>query len=117
MSRSMTVTVDSRRVSPSRVIRESAGLAPLTMVPARMLLALVDELGGQDQATRFLADIAEQIGRPVGVNLPMADGNSRLMFLAPRAWSQTRLAGWVSGHHAEIEGMFGKATRVAEGDW
>ena len=58
-TRTMTVTVDATQVSPLETIRASAGIAPLVMVTGRMLIELADELGGQDQAARFLADIAE----------------------------------------------------------
>jgi len=109
------VTVDASRVSPSEVIRESAGLAPLTVVSGRMLLDLTDELGGQGAAARFLLEIAEQIGRPIAVNVPMLGGNSRSVFLAPPAWSRERLAGWIAGHHEALERQFGPATLVDEG--
>jgi hypothetical protein len=117
VSRSIRVVVDSERVSPSAVIKASAGAAPLVLVNRRMLVELADELGGQEQTGRFLLDVVERIGRPIGVNVPAADGNSRSMFLAPRGWTQTRLAGWVAGHHNEIEGVFGPAVPVAEVDW
>jgi len=113
MSRALRVAVDASRISPSAVIRESAGLAPLTMISGRMLIDLSDELGGQEEAVAFLSEIAEQTGRPVGVNVPTLEG-SRSMFLAPRGWTQERLAGWVAGHHEAVEDMFGPAT-VAEG--
>jgi len=116
MSRSMRVTVDAAKVSPSRVIRESAGLAPLTVVSVRMLIELSDELGGHEAAGMFLLSVAEDLGRPIGVNVPTLDGNSRSMFLAPKGWSQERLAGWVAGRHQEIETAFGPATPVKETD-
>jgi len=117
MSRSVRVTVDASRVSPSETIRRSAGLAPLTMVRGRMLIELADELGGYEEAGRFLYGIAEDLGRPIGVNVPTLDGNSRSMFMAPKGWSQERLAGWVAGRHREIEAAFGPATPVKETDW
>jgi len=113
MSRSVCVTVDATKVSPSQAIRTSAGLAPLTMVTARMLFELADELGGQEEASQFLYGIAERTGRPVGVNVPTSTG-SRSMFLAPRGWTQERLAGWMAGKHQEIEGAFGPATITEE---
>src|SRR5258707_1300328 len=113
----MTVTVDATRVSPSKVIRASAHFAPLSLVSGRMLIELSDELGGEDQAGRFLLSVAEEIGRPIGVNIPTAAETSQTIFLAPRAWSSGRLAGWVAGHHEAVEAMFGPATRVVEEDW
>jgi hypothetical protein len=103
---SLTVTIDPAKQSPSEVLKVTAGLAPLTMVTARML---VDELGGQEQAGAFLAEIAEDIGRPIAVNVPTPTG-SRSMFMAPKGWSRDRLAGWVAGKRDEIEQAFGPAT-------
>jgi len=115
MSRSVRVTVDASRVSPSETIRRSAGLAPLTMVRGRMLIELADELGGYEEVGRFLYGIAEDLGRPIGVNVPTPAG-SRSMFLAPKGWSQARLVGWVAVRHQEVETAFGPATMVGEGD-
>ena len=115
MSRAMRVTIDPRTVSPSETIRASAGLAPLTMISGRMLLDLSDELDGYQPACRFLLGVAEDLGRPVGVNVPTPDG-SRSMFLAPRSWSRERLAGWVAGHHQDLEAAFGPVTPVAKGE-
>ena len=111
----MRVTVDASRVSPSATIRRSAHLAPLTVISGRMLVELVDELDGQEQAGAFLAEIAEDIGRPIAVNVPTAEG-SRSMFMAPRSWSQERLAGWVAGLHEILGQQFGEVTVVGEAD-
>jgi len=116
MSRALRVTVDASRISPSAVIQESAGLVPLMMITSRMLIDLSDELGSQEQAGAFLAEIAEQTGRPVGVNLPAPDGGSRSMFLAPKGWSEARLADWVAGKRDEIESAFGPAVPLPLGD-
>jgi len=113
MTNMMCVTIDAARASPSKVIRESAGLAPLTIASGRMLIELADELGGQEAAGAFLYDIAEQTGRPVGVNLLAPDGGSRSVFLAPPGWSQERLAGWVAGHREDIEAAFGPAVPLS----
>jgi hypothetical protein len=61
---------------------------------------------------RFLAELRAENGRPIGINLPGADGKSETVFLAPNGWSPERLQGWVSGHHAEIEGSFGEVAEV-----
>jgi hypothetical protein len=66
-------------------------------------------------AGRFLLETAERIGRPLGVNVPTADGNSQSMLLAPRGWTQERLAGWVADHHEAIEAQFGPATSAEGG--
>ena len=106
--RSLRVTIDASWVSPSETIRQSAHLVPLTVISGRMRIDLADELGGQEAAGRFLMEVAEDIGRPVAVNVPTPTG-SRSMFLAPRSWSSERLAGWVAGHHEAVEDMFGPA--------
>jgi len=53
--------------------------------------------------------ISENVGRPIGVNTPTPDG-SRTVFIAPKAWSQERLSGWVAARHQELEAQFGATT-------
>jgi hypothetical protein len=59
--------------------------------------------------------VAEDVGRPIAVNPPTST-DSRTMLLAPRSWSQERLAGWVAGRRDELEAAFGEATPVDLGD-
>ena len=102
-------------VSPAGTLAAAVRAVPLVVVSHRALDALADELGGYDRAARRLLEIATDADRPIGVNAPTADG-SRTMFISPRHWSRERLAGYVAAHHAELEGMFGSASVVREGD-
>src|SRR4051794_5954270 len=113
MTRSLRITVDTP--APSEAIRTAAGLAPLFVLTGRALLDLERELGSWEAAGRYLLKIAEEIGRPIGVNAPTATG-SRSMFLAPRSWSPDRLKGWVAGHHEVLERAFGEATPLDRGE-
>ena len=113
MSRTMKLTADPARISMAAAIRRAAWVAPCLVLTGRALLDLAAELGGgQDGAARFLVGLAGTVGRPIGVNLPAADGSSRTAFLAPRSWTEERLAGWIAGHHAELEAEFGVVARV-----
>src|SRR4051794_10345576 len=102
MTRTMHVKLDPTAVPSSRAIRTAAGLAPLFVLTGRALLDLERELGSWDAAGRYLLDVAEEIGRPIGVNAPTPAG-SRTMFITPRSWSPERLRGWVAGHHEVLE--------------
>ena len=108
MSRRMTVKVDPEAVSMAATIRRMAPIAPLLVVKTAALRDLAHELGGHDRAADFLLMIAEEIGHPIGVNLEREDG-SQTVFIGPRDWTEERLAGWVGGHHAELEAQFGAA--------
>jgi hypothetical protein len=111
VTRSLTVSVDPAAVKPSKAIAAAARMAPLLIVTGRALLDLETELGSWEAAGRYLLTVAENVGKPLGVNAPTATG-SRTMFLAPRSWSPERLKGWVAGHHALLERQFGAATLV-----
>jgi hypothetical protein len=79
------------------------------VVTGRALGDLADELGGYEAAARFLTTVASNVGRPIAVNYPTGPDGSRMMFVAPKGWSQERLAGWTAGRHREIEAAFGPA--------
>ena len=112
MSRTLHITADPAAVSMAASIRAMASLAPLFVISVRALGALADELGSMDAAVTFLLGVAEEVGRPIGVNLEAPDGSSRTAFIAPRGWTEERLAGWTAGHHQELEDEFGTIMRV-----
>ena len=107
MSNTLRVTVDPATVRPSTAIRGAAQAAPCLVLGQGALVDLAAELGGMEAAAAFLLEVAESVGRPIGVNLQQGDG-SQTMFVAPRTWSVTRLQGWVAGHHGELESEFGE---------
>jgi len=112
MSGSLHITADPSTVSMARSIRATASVAPLFMLTVRALGNLADELGSMDTAVTFLHELAEANNKPIGVNLPAPDGASKSVFIAPRAWSDERLQGWIGGHGAELEAEFGEVSRV-----
>jgi hypothetical protein len=67
-----------------------------------------------DAATRWLVTLAEQNGRPIGVNLPAPDGSSQTAFIAPRDWTQERLLGWVGEHRAVLKAQFGEVAGLRD---
>ena len=110
MTRTARVTIDPATVSPARAIAAAARSAPLLVVSHRAFNDLCHELGDLDAAVRHLSRVATNIRRPIGVNMETGVDTSSTAFIAPRGWGRERLAGWVGGHHAEIEEMFGQAT-------
>ena len=112
MSKSLTVTVDPAAVSMAETLRRMAPIVPLVVVKQAALADLASELGGYEEATRFLADLAHEHGKPIGLNVQTGPDTSSTAFLAPRGWTEERLAGWVGGHHAELGAQFGEVTRV-----
>src|SRR5687767_9013797 len=85
----------------------TAGTQPLVALTFKALVALGDELGSVEAAGQFLIDLANEIGKPVAINIPTTDGNSTTQFLAPFGWTRERLLGYVGGYSAELEAMFG----------
>ena len=116
MSRALHVTVDAGSVSTARAIAEVARTGSLVCLTDRLFTELAGELGGVEPAVQHLLAVAEDVGRPIAVNLETSAGASRAMFLAPRSWTQERLRGWVAGRHEAIEAMFGRVEPVPEGE-
>ncbi len=112
MTRTLRIIADPTTVSMAASIRATAVIAPLFVLSVRALGDLAAELGSMDAAARHLLSVAEEVGRPIGVNLPAPDGASRSVFIAPRTWTDERLQGWIGGHGAELEAEFGELSRV-----
>jgi hypothetical protein len=112
MSRSLTFSCNAATVSPSKAIATAARLGPLMVITGRAFSDLVDELGSDDAAMRHLVRVSENVGKPIGVNFSTSSDTSRTVFMAPRAWTPERLAGWVAGHHELIEDAFDTAPPV-----
>ena len=114
MTRAATVMVDAERVSIARSLTVLARASardngPLVVVSHRAYADLAAELGGHDRAARRLLRIATNVGRPLAVNIPTADG-SRTVVVGPKGWTQERTAGWVAARHEGLEAVFGAAT-------
>jgi hypothetical protein len=111
----MHVTIDSATVSTAKAIQATARSGPLVVLTDRAYGNLVDELGGLEPAMLHLLRVAENVGRPIGLNVSTGADTSRSMFVAPRSWTPTRLQGWIAVHYEAIEAMFGAAAFVPEG--
>ena len=112
--RTARILSDPAAVRPSRAIAAAARAAayaggPLVCVTHRAYADLVAELGSDEAAFRCLVKLAGNTRRPIAVNLPAPDG-STTVFIAPRDWTEERLAGWAAGHHEALEATFGPAT-------
>ena len=112
MTRRLTVQVDPAAVSMVRAIRTAAQASPLLVITGRAFGDLAHELGGAEAAVGELLGIAESVNRPVAVNMPTGEDTSSTVFLPPPGWSEQKLAGWIGGHHAELEAQFGQVTRL-----
>ena len=112
MSGTLRVTVDSAAVSLSKALAASARLAPLLVITHRAFADLAEELGGYEQAVRYLLKVATTAGKPIGVNALTGPDGSRTWFVAPMSWSREKAAGWIAAYHAELERAFGDATPI-----
>lgn len=112
MSGRLHITVDPRRVSMAASIRAAAEAAPLLVLTGCALGDLAEELGGPEASAGWLAELAQEVGRPLGVNFPTGDGTSSTAFIAPPHWTSARLRGWIAARHAELEREFGPVAKV-----
>ena len=112
MSRTLNLQVDPAAVSMAAAIRTAAQGAPALVITSRVLSHLAAELGGHEAAARYLFGLAESIGKPVAVNVDTGTETSSTAFIAPRSWTQERLAGWVAARHEELAEQFGEIAGV-----
>ena len=110
MTSTMRVTVDTQAVSVAETIASVARVVPFMVISDRLFVELVEELGGQQEATRHLTRVATNTGRPIGVNVEGLDGASTTAVISPRGWSQERLRGWIGGHYEVLSELFGEST-------
>ena len=111
MSGTLRLSIDPASVRITDAIRGAAHVAPCLVLGQAALVDLVAELGGMEAAAAYLLTIAEELDRPIGVNVEQGNG-LQTMFVAPRTWPVTRLQGWVAGHHGELESEFGEVASV-----
>ena len=95
-------------LSATEAVRRATASARLVIVSVRTLTELVQELGTMPAVSRWLEQLATQIGRPIAVNVPTPTG-SETVVIGPPDWSDERLGGWAAAHHAELEQAFGPA--------
>ena len=112
MNATLRMTVNAEAVSMAASIRAAAQAAPLFALTGRAFGDLMAELGSLEAAAGHLLDVAESVGRPIGVNFETGADTSRTAFLPPRGWTEERLSGWIAGRHQELEAQFGQVTRV-----
>ena len=110
MSGTLRVTVDTDAVSAAETIAVAARSVPFMVISDRLFVELVEELGGEQEATRHLIRVATNTGRPIGVNVEDDDGESTTACIAPEGWTRERLAGWIGGKRDELEALFGEAS-------
>ena len=87
MSRTLNVKVDASRVSIAKAIRAVAHAGAPLALTARALNDLAAELGSMDAAASFLADLAEEVGKPVAVQFGTGEDTSSTVFVPPAGWS------------------------------
>ena len=109
-SRALNVTVDTQQLRPTMVLGRVARAGSTISLTHRMFKDLAEELGGHEQATRWLADVAQEVDRPMFVNVPTGPDASSTIGFAPFWWGEERLRGYVGGLHQEIEATFGPGT-------
>ena len=113
MTGTMRLAVDTDAIPAATAVREAAQAAPaLLVLTGQMLGDLAGQLGSADAAVRFLVDLAGEIDRPLGVNVGTGQDTLSTVFISPRGWTDQRLQGWISGHHAELAAGFGDIVRM-----
>ncbi len=112
MSGTLHITADASTVSMAASIRAAAQAAPFLGLTSRALGGLAGEFGSMEAAAEYLLAIAEEIGHPIAVNLATGADTSSTAFVSPGGWTEERLQGWVGGHHAELEDVFGTVARA-----
>jgi hypothetical protein len=112
MTHAARVLVDPLEIPPTDALRSLVDCAPLVVISGRAMADLAEELGGYEAAARHLADLSNETGRPLAVNVPLPDGQSRTCFVAPASWTQEKLRGFIGGHHELLEREFGDISRV-----
>ena len=90
-----------------------ASSVPLGGLTSRGYRQLVDECGGEKQALRFLVKTVERSAKPLVVNLATSESTSTTLALAPRNWTEQRLAGFLAGHRELLEAEFGEIARIS----
>jgi hypothetical protein len=95
----------------SEFIRAVAEALPFFVIRGKGAFNLIAELGGPQEALEWLVALANDLDRPVGINLPTEEGTTTGV-IAPSTWSQERLQGWTAGYKDELEGFFGEIRRI-----
>ena len=112
MTHRLTIRVDPSAVSMARAIRVAAAGTPLLVLTGRAFADLSRELGSMEAGTAYLLEVAESVGRPIGIYFETAADRSTTAFISPPGWSQERLSGRVAAKHQELESEFGPVTRL-----
>ena len=86
MSTTARMLVDPPTVSIAAAIRTAAHAAPCLVIGQCALVDLAEELDGMEAAAAFLLTIAEELDRPLGVNVQTSEDRSSTSFIAPRHW-------------------------------
>jgi hypothetical protein len=95
----------------AQALTAASEMVPLMVLTGRMWRQLAAELGGEDVAAEWLLALAERRNRPIAVNFADGPERSQTCSIAPRAWTEERLKGWIGGFGAELVEMFGAVER------
>ena len=92
-ARSLSITIDTRQLKPTDALGRGARAGTAVALTSRMMADLAAELGGHDAACRWLVDLAQEVDRPVLVNVPTGPDTSTTVALAPFWWGRGAPAG------------------------
>jgi hypothetical protein len=84
----------------------------ITLLTNAALRQLESELGGMQLVVIWLSELANEAGKPVGLNLVVDDDHSQTVFLPPVGWSAEKLQAWVAARHEELEAEFGEIGEI-----
>jgi hypothetical protein len=83
---------------------------PLLTLGAGAYADLERECGSTEHTVRWLAALATQHGRVIGVNLPTGPDTSSTVLIPPAGWSRARVHAAVAAAQPSLAAAFGPAT-------
>jgi len=111
MSKTLHVTVPKMT---AEIFRQLATVAPMPFLKNNALVDLCEELGAEN-VPLFLADLANEIQSPIGMNVDLSSG-SRTSFIPPQGWTAERLTGWIATRKDFLEQEFGDIASMSSGN-
>jgi hypothetical protein len=109
----VTLDLDPPGAAGLAIRRIAADTDATVTVSHRTYSYLRRDCGGSDKrATRWLADLAAETGKPIALNLPDGPDRSVTTFISPPDWTAERLQGYIAGRHAELEAVLGEVAEV-----
>lgn len=104
--------------STSKVLEAILRVCRIPVLEQYTLDALSAELGGPDNAGRWLIDKATELDRPIMLHglVPRRSGGFVIVPATPRGWSDERILGYMGGLHEELGLLLGGEIEISMWD-